>query len=92
MPNANLLTTIKKAALEAVNASRPVNIVFGTLASLEPVTVYIEQKLVLDSSFLVVTKTIADRIENEELMVGDRLLLLQVQGGQRYVVIDKVVS
>lgn len=92
MPNANLLTTIKKAALEAVNASRPVNIVFGTLASLEPVTVYIEQKLVLDSSFLVVTKTIADRIENEELMVGARLLLLQVQGGQRYVVIDKVVS
>ena len=90
MPD-NLLTIIKKAALDAVNATRPVNLVFGVLASVSPFSVTIDQKLTLDEDFLVITKHMDDLILSEELTVGDRLVLLQMQGGQRYLILDKVV-
>lgn len=90
MPD-NLLTIIKKAALDAVNATRPVNVVFGVLASVSPLSVTIDQKLTLDEDFLVITKHMDDLILSEELTVGDRLVLLQMQGGQRYLILDKVV-
>ena len=90
MPD-NLLTIIKKAALDAVNATRPVNVVFGVLASVSPVRVAIDQKLTLDENFLVITKHIDDLMLSEELTEGDRLVLLQMQGGQRYLILDKVV-
>ena len=90
MPD-NLLTIIKKAALDAVNATRPVSVVFGVLASVSPVRVTIDQKLTLDENFLVITKHMDDLILSEELTEGDRLVLLQMQGGQRYLILDKVV-
>ena len=80
MPD-NLLTIIKKAALDAVNATRPVNVVFGVLASVSPLSVTIDQKLTLEAGFLVLTKHIDDLILSEELTVGDRLVLIQMQGG-----------
>ena len=90
MPD-NLLTIIKKAALDAVNATRPVSVVFGVLASVSPLSVTIDQKLTLEAGFLILTKHIDDLILSEDLTEGDRLVLLQMQGGQRYLILDKVV-
>lgn len=90
MPD-NLLNLIKKAAIDAVNSDNPVSVLFGRLASTEPITVMIDQKLLIDSSFLVITRRIADMIEREELKAGGKLLLLRMQGGQKFVVVDGVV-
>lgn len=91
MPN-NLLTIIKKAALDAVTASRPVNVVFGRVSSINPLSIYLDQKLTISGALLVATRRVADMISNEELIYGDHLVLLQMQGGQKYIALDKVVT
>lgn len=52
----DLLKIIKQAAVNAVNASKPVNIVFGVVISTSPLQIQIEQKLTLDKEQLVVAK------------------------------------
>ena len=42
---ANLTGIIKKAAVEAVRASNPVEFMFGTVVKEEPLTINIEQKM-----------------------------------------------
>ncbi len=47
----DLLQVIKKAAMDAVETSNPMMIAFGTIESLNPLVVYIEQKASFDESF-----------------------------------------
>lgn len=52
----DLLKIIKQAAINAVDATKPVNIVFGTVISTSPLQIQIEQKLTLGKEQLVVAK------------------------------------
>lgn len=136
MSSQELLRLIKRASTEAVETSKPMNIVFGTVTSISPLNINIEQKLNLSEKFLILTQnvtdfevsltmdhttenhththTITDTYTNggsasEEthnhsykgtktflihngLKVGDKVMLLRMQGGQKYIVLDKVVS
>lgn len=83
---ANMIELIKKAAVEAVAASKPVAIVFGKVISAAPLKIQVDQRLTLDGDFLVLTQTVSGT-----LAPGDRVLMLMAQGGQSYVVLDKVV-
>ena len=87
LPSNSLMQTLKQAAIEAVEASKPCAIVFGTVKSTSPLSISIDQKLTLASPFLVATQSAKDN-----LSAGDRVALVRVQGGQQYLVIDKVVS
>ena len=40
----NMVELIKKAALDAVKESKPTSIVFGTVISIEPLKINVEQK------------------------------------------------
>lgn len=80
-----LVNLIKQASLGAVDASNPVAVMFGTVTKANPFEVNIEQRFTLTRDFLVFT----DKAKN--LLPGDRIILLRVQGGQQYVVLDKVV-
>ena len=82
----NMIQIIKKAAVEAVEASKPVKICFGEITKKSPLTVKIEQRLELSDDFLVITET----AKKASLAKGDYVLLIRMQGGQSYVVIDKV--
>lgn len=82
----SLVQLIKKAAIEAVEASKPAVVLFGTVKSLSPLSIYLEQKRTLAENFLVVT----DKARN--LTVGDGVVMIRMQGGQKYIVIDKVVE
>ncbi|WP_440188919.1 DUF2577 domain-containing protein [Anaerocolumna jejuensis] len=73
-------------ALEAVEASKPTVVLFGTVSSINPLSVYLEQKRTITKDFLVVT----DKAKN--LTVGDTVVMIRMQGGQKYIVLDKVVS
>lgn len=123
----DLLITLKRAALDAVEASQPVNIVFGKVISSSPLKINVEQKLTLSSAQLILTRNVTDfetdmtvnhltenrsggggdasfASHNHEykgrktflihnsLIVGDEVLMLRMQGGQKYIVIDRVVN
>lgn len=141
---ADIIETIKKAALDAVENSSPTSIMYGTVISVKPLEIQIEQKLLLTSEFLILTKNVIDYeteitvnwsteeknfnsnhshncnvISNEEVSVtienqnielthnhnmtgkkkiiihnglktNDKVILLQQQGGQKFIVLDKI--
>ena len=87
MSSNQLLQTIKLAAVEAVEAAKPCTVVYGTVKKKSPLTINVDQKLNLTSAFLVVTKTAKDNIN-----AGDTVVMMRMQGGQQYLVLDKVVA
>lgn len=123
---ANLLQTIKRAAVDAVAASNPVALSVGSVVSVSPLKISLSQQLTLTEQFLIVPQSLTDykvKIEFTEktkganvelngtdyngsitlnaitheitifngLKAGEKVLLLKMQGGQKYLVIDKVV-
>ncbi|WP_432199232.1 DUF2577 domain-containing protein [Anoxybacillus gonensis] len=84
----SLVDLIKNVAVKAVEATNPVNVLFGTVVSESPLEVQIHQKLKLTEEFLVIT----ERVTQTNLKRGNKVVLLRVQGGQQFVVLDKVVK
>jgi hypothetical protein len=80
----DLVQLVKRAALDAVKSQRPVEVLFGTVVSVSPLRISLDQKLHLGGSQLLSPKSLPD------LHVGERVLLLQVQGGQKFVVLDSL--
>lgn len=102
---ANLHDTIKRIALGAIRSSKPVEILYGKVISADPIKINIEQRLTLDESFLVLTRNVVDYktemsfddplIKNEVtiyngLKNGDMVILQRIQGGQKFIVLDKI--
>lgn len=158
MLNSNdLLVVIKKIALDAVNASKPCEVVFGKVTNINPLTINIEQKVNLTKAQLILTRNVTNYNVNmtidhttevacgnidlthnhafsgttnnggsdshnhnfsgttddgggtnishthkfqgtkqftvqNALVVGDEVVLLRMQGGQKYIVIDRVIT
>jgi len=123
----DLIKLIKRIAVEAVEASKPTNIVFGQVTSASPLKITVEQKITLSSQQLILTRNVTDHeiemtLEHETdyksggsgdssfashnhavtgkktmtmhnaLKKGEKVALLRTQGGQQYVVIDRVVT
>lgn len=87
LPDATkLVKLIKQTALEAIRAEKPVNVCFGKVTGVSPLKILVEQKLTLGKAQLVQSKTAADC----GLAVGDGVILLRQQGGQKYIVMDKI--
>ena len=100
----SLLQIIKKAAVEAVEASNPAKVVYGTVTAVSPLNIRIEQRFTIPEAFLTLTKNVRDykvrmtvnggteqeyTVKNG-LKTGDRVMLLREQGGQNYIVLDKI--
>lgn len=99
----DLLKMIKKAAVQAVNASKPANVVFGKVISVSPLKIKVDQKLILGKSQLALSRTVTnyrlsvtknDNLEtimvHNALQMGEEVILAQVSGGQKYIVIDRI--
>ena len=100
----DLLNIIKKAAFEAVNASQPSDFCFGKVISAKPLKISVEQKMTLSAAQLILTRNVTDfktkvtmnslteiTIHNA-LQVGEEVILLKKKGGQKYLVLDRVVK
>ncbi len=93
-----LVGFIKKTALDAVEASKPVRVCYGKVESVSPLRISVEQKLPLEEEDLVLSKNVMD-IEAEldgkraviknGLAAGDSVILIREQGGQKYIVAGK---
>lgn len=121
----DMINAIKRAATEAVGASKPFAMTLGRVTKTSPLTIQVDQKLILGPAQLLLTNAVRDYsvdmtvdhlTENESggsgdaafashnheykgrktfrvhlgLVVGDRVLLLRIQGGQQYIVLDRV--
>lgn len=84
----DLLTLVKKAAIEAVEASQPSDFCFGKVTGTSPLRVKVESKMELGLAQLVLIKTVMDH----GLAKGDEVILLKKKGGQKYLILDKVVN
>lgn len=131
MPDAVELTkAIKRAALDAVDASKPVQVCFGKVTSTSPLKILVEQKLPLGEGQLVLCRNVTNYVTtvsilseygwatqnrsggsgdpafashnhdiviskkkitvHNGLVVGDEVILLRQQGGQKYIVVDRI--
>ena len=102
----DLLIAIKKAALDAVEAGKPSDFCFGKVTNTSPLTISIEQKMTLGVAQLILTRNVTDyqtriTMEDEEpkqmtihnaLRIGDEVILVRKKGGQKYLVLDRVVN
>ena len=82
-----LLQVMKQSAKEAGNAACPVQVCFGKVTSASPLKIKIDQKITLGKAQLVITHTASKVLET-----GENVVLLRQQGGQKYIVLDKVVA
>lgn len=89
---ANLVELVKQAALDAVSAAHPTQVVFGKVTALDPLEVRIHQHLLLTREFLVLSENIRTKAAQGTLHAGDTLLLLQQQGGQSFLALDILPS
>lgn len=127
MPNpaAKSVENIKRAAMEAVKASMPSGVYFGTVISASPLKISVEQKMTLTEKQLVLTTLVQDfsvnmtvnhTTENRSggsgdasfashnheykgtksflvhlgLKAGEKVMLIREQGGQKFIVLDRI--
>lgn len=101
----DVLKMFKRAAKEAIEASDPTAIQFGEVISIAPLKILVEQKKLLTIAQLVLTRNVKDyEVEmtvdqvkkkytvHNNLKLGDKVMLVKMQGGQKYIVLDKEVS
>ena len=99
----DFLKLVKKTAVEAVNASKPANMVFGKVINIDPLKIKVDQKMILTSAQLVLSRSVTDyrlsvtkNVEPEwitvhkALQTDEEVILMQVSGGQKYIVIDRI--
>lgn len=61
MPDANeLVKAMKRAALDAMDASKPVNVYFGEVVSASPLQINVEQKMILGKAQLILSRNVTD--------------------------------
>lgn len=122
---AKSVENIKRAAMDAFNASMPSGVFFGTVLSSSPLKISVEQKMTLTDKQLVLSSLVQDftvsmtvdhKTEDKAggsgdasfashnhdykgtksfrvhlgLSAGEKVILLRVQGGQKYIVLDRV--
>jgi hypothetical protein len=132
-----LLSTIKQAAVEAVEADKPVNVCYGKVTSASPLKILVDQKMTLGEGQLVLTRNVTDFstsitvhasggwtteketqlhyhvvpdglseeqdpkhdhdlegrktiLVHNALTVGEQVILIRQQEGQKYIVIDRI--
>ena len=130
MADANeLVETLKRAAVEAMQATKPVNVYFGEVVSAAPLKINVEQKMELGEKQLILSRNVTNfktsitggniknyyytgsttdsgtapvspshvhavgKIEitvHNGLVVGDEVILIRQQEGQKFIVLDRI--
>ena len=80
-----LLQVMKRAAVEAVAAGQPVALCYGQVTSVQPLQIMADQKLPLEAEQRELLSAVRGGLQ-----VGEKVLLLRWQGGQKYLVLDRL--
>lgn len=123
------LKVIKQAALDAVNAQKPIQVCYGTVTKDSPLEITVDQKTILEAEDLILCRNVTDyecdvefslkteklqhshtgvhgptsvqtlqyEVKNKKKMKvynalkkDDVVFLIREQGGQRFIVIDRI--
>lgn len=94
-----LIKAVKRVSVDAVNSAKPVEVCFGKVMGASPLKIFVEQKLILGEAQLVLCRNVCDfftvidgkyvEVQNG-LKAGETVVLLRQQGGQKYLVMDRV--
>lgn len=100
----DIVRTIKKSSKGVQDSSKPCNLVYGTVESISPLKIRVDQKLLLEEEQLKLTKAVMDyeveiTLDNvrkkyqvhNPLIIGDRVTMIRAHGGQQFLIIDKEV-
>ena len=100
---ADLIDVIHSINQESMDGRKPADIAYGIVTSISPLAVQLqttmqpipEKALVLTSSVIANTAPVLGGqggtvMINEGLVVGDKVVMLRVSRGQRYIVLSKV--
>lgn len=120
-----LLKCFKEISRETVDNDVPAIVCFGEVQNESPLQVLVDQKLLLDSEQLILSRNVTDFSRDEtvdhmtenraggsqyalfeshnhqykgrkefkihnKLQAGDQVILLRVQGGQKFVILDRI--
>ena len=67
MADANgLVEALKRAAIEAVNATKPVNVYFGEVVGVSPLRINVEQKMTLGEKQLVLSRGVTHTVSGTD--------------------------
>lgn len=87
---ANLTEAVRLLSMQAEESAKPSMRIFGTVTSLEPFKVQINEKLTLEKGNLVITQTIRNYIAWEYIKIGSKVVMTRQRGGQLYIVDDMI--
>ncbi|CQR58414.1 DUF2577 domain-containing protein [Paenibacillus riograndensis] len=96
-----MLDIIKKASLGAVGSTNPVAFSYGTVTVAAPLQIQVDQRFILSGAALVLPESVMEsklEWDGREIVLrrglekGDRVLMVRMQGGQSYVVLDRLVD
>ena len=99
-----IIDVMKKAAIDAVNEAVPMSFEYGEVISANPLKIKIDQKLTLSSMQLILTNAVKDHsvmitdgsirsiLIKNGLQIGEKVILIKAQGGQKYVVLERLVE
>ncbi|KGE21073.1 DUF2577 domain-containing protein [Paenibacillus wynnii] len=96
-----MLDIIKKASLGAVSNTNPVAFSYGAVTGTAPLQIQVDQRFTLSAHALVLPESVTENkllLNGQEVVlrrgleVGDRVLMARMQGGQSYVVLDRLVN
>lgn len=82
-----LISVIRTIVVDTYESLKPVTLVFGSVTETQPIAVLLEQKVPLTSVQLVELN-----LGEITLEIGDKVALLRQQGGQKYLILNKVVE
>lgn len=98
----NVIALVKQAAVEAVEASKPMHLLFGQVICTSPLKIQVDQKTIYTQKMLLLTRTVTDyevemtvdgvqqKIQmHNALQVGETVILLRMQGGKKFLIVDR---
>lgn len=75
------LQLVKKAAIDAVKAQKPCDVMYATVQSVNPVSIRLESSMIVPEEMLILTRNIISQIS-----INDSVAVIRKQGGQKYLI------
>ncbi|MBV7321634.1 DUF2577 family protein [Bacillus halotolerans] len=86
-----LSEAIKHLAVGAVDSESPVDILPAEVVSVSPVEIKLNEneKLIIPSDLIIIPKRLRTG-EDEELKMGENVMVVSLKGGQLFFILDKI--
>lgn len=79
------LQLVKQAAVEAIEARKPCDVMFAKVVNLNPITLMLENSINLPETLLIFAGDV-----KRSLFIGSKVVLIRKSGGQQYLVMGVV--